>query len=205
MQYLKDDVKNKIVAAALAEFRQYGYLRSSMRRIAQAAGITAGNIYRYFTNKEELFDAIVGPTYAKFLHFNANLKREIDLSLSADAVVGIQYLRLIDQAIVELFKESSAELTILLNSSEGSKYESLKQELILLAYSILENVFVKAKQLPSDLPLIERNKAYMLATTIIEGLCMVLRDYDDGATIKVLVDELLHVYSIGIYSLLYDR
>ena len=44
------------------EFTQYGYQKSSMRRIAQRAHITPGNIYAYFGGKQDLFDYIIGPT-----------------------------------------------------------------------------------------------------------------------------------------------
>ena len=61
MQVLKDDLKKKIISAASEEFRVHGYKESSMRSIAAKAGITAGNIYRYFENKESLLQAIIDP------------------------------------------------------------------------------------------------------------------------------------------------
>lgn len=202
MQYLKDDVKNKIISAALKEFKQHGYLHSSMRRIAQDAGITTGNIYRYFKNKDELFDDIVQPTYAKFLRFNDDIKREIESASSGIAAEGkLLYLHLIHQTIFELFQESSQELRILLIFSAGSKYESLKQDLIELAFSILQDAFTIRKSPPAPLERDEMNVARMLATTIIEGLICILRDYEDSATIKLLVDELVHVYAAGIMAL----
>ena len=61
MQFLKDEVRNAIVAAALSEFMEKGYGGASMRSIASSAGITAGNIYRYFVTKDSLFNAIMDP------------------------------------------------------------------------------------------------------------------------------------------------
>jgi AcrR family transcriptional regulator len=54
----KIDVKEKIVDAALATFSEYGYDRTRMEDIAEAAKVSKGRLYLYFKNKEELFHAI---------------------------------------------------------------------------------------------------------------------------------------------------
>jgi AcrR family transcriptional regulator len=54
----KIDVKEKIVDAALATFSKYGYDRTRMEDIAEAAKVSKGRLYLYFKNKEELFYAI---------------------------------------------------------------------------------------------------------------------------------------------------
>ena len=58
-QVLKEEVRNSILNAAVKIFREKDYNKSSMNAIAVEAGISVGNIYRYFKNKEELFDVIV--------------------------------------------------------------------------------------------------------------------------------------------------
>ena len=67
MQKLKAEVRQRICAAALAEFKQYGYAAANIRRIAEKAEISLGNIYRYFLNKEALYLAIIEP-------FKSNIK-----------------------------------------------------------------------------------------------------------------------------------
>ena len=55
MQYLKDVVRTRIVNAAIAEFKEYGYSNASIRNIAETAAISLGNIYRYYENKEDAY------------------------------------------------------------------------------------------------------------------------------------------------------
>ncbi|HEX2300823.1 MAG TPA: helix-turn-helix domain-containing protein [Pseudonocardiaceae bacterium] len=43
-----------MVEAALRLFRERGYVRTTMRAVAQAAGVSVGNAYYYFRSKEEL-------------------------------------------------------------------------------------------------------------------------------------------------------
>ena len=61
-QILKQELRQSIVEAAKEEFLFKGYKRASMRSIAQKAGMTVGNLYRYYKNKEELYRSIVQDT-----------------------------------------------------------------------------------------------------------------------------------------------
>lgn len=61
MQYLKKEIKERILAAAVEEFKEQGYSDASIRNIANNAEISLGNVYRYFTNKEALYFAVINP------------------------------------------------------------------------------------------------------------------------------------------------
>ena len=61
MQVLKKDIRGRILTVARRHFRQSGYSRTSMREIAESAGIGVGNIYNYFTSKDELFREVLRP------------------------------------------------------------------------------------------------------------------------------------------------
>ena len=55
MQVLKEDIRGRILTVARQQFGQKGYSKTSMREIAELSGVGVGNIYNYFTNKDELF------------------------------------------------------------------------------------------------------------------------------------------------------
>jgi TetR/AcrR family transcriptional regulator, repressor for uid operon len=57
VQY-KIKAKEKIVESALISFSKYGYDRTRMEDIAEAAKVSKGTLYLYFRSKEELFYAI---------------------------------------------------------------------------------------------------------------------------------------------------
>lgn len=61
MQYLKKEIRDRIIAAAVEEFKEQGYADASIRNIANNAEISLGNIYRYFVNKEDLYFAVINP------------------------------------------------------------------------------------------------------------------------------------------------
>ena len=61
MQVLKEDIRGRILAVAKLQFGQKGYSKTSMREIAELAGVGVGNIYNYFASKDELFGEVVRP------------------------------------------------------------------------------------------------------------------------------------------------
>ena len=65
--------KNEIIAAAIQELARHGVNGSTVRRIAAAAGVTEGAIYRHFASKEELCDE----AYSQIVAEMAEQKKEI--------------------------------------------------------------------------------------------------------------------------------
>src|ERR1700686_3653066 len=62
-------VREKILAAAVQLFAQYGYHAATMRDIASIAGIQAASIYYHYANKQALLVEIMD-TYMQRLNMN---------------------------------------------------------------------------------------------------------------------------------------
>jgi AcrR family transcriptional regulator len=169
-----------------------------------AAGVTSGNIYRYYKNKEQLFDAIVLPVHNQYIDSLEEIRRKVQLSYARGATSAPDFFSRIERAFIELFKTYSSEFTILLNRSEGTKYEGVKPELEDLVSSLLERVL--AKPVGDEVSPSAENRAVagMLASTIVEGICVIFRDNEEGETLKFLIDQYLSVYSKGIAGLIHS-
>src|SRR6266496_5289788 len=72
MQQEKRSVREKVLAASVQLFAEYGYHAATMRDIAKIAGIQAASIYYHYTNKQALLVEIM-ETHMQQL--NANLER----------------------------------------------------------------------------------------------------------------------------------
>jgi AcrR family transcriptional regulator len=59
VQVLKAAVRARIQDAALRCFATHGYPGTSMAEVAAAAQTATANLYRYYTSKQELFDAVL--------------------------------------------------------------------------------------------------------------------------------------------------
>ena len=62
-----DETRARILEAALALFLERGYQETTMRAIAERAGVAAGNAYYYFESKEHLIQAFYARTHAEHL------------------------------------------------------------------------------------------------------------------------------------------
>ncbi|WP_262684675.1 TetR/AcrR family transcriptional regulator [Paenibacillus baimaensis] len=187
--------------AALAEFNKEGYLKSSMRNIAGSAGVAIGNIYRYYKNKDELFDELVRPVYERYEANMAEMRQKISFSYSNDPPDVLKYYSKIEATLIDLFKTFTAEMTIVFNRSEGTKYAHAKPDLIKLSFSVIESMILKVRGNES-LSEYETALARMLSSSLVEGLCLILRDNKEGYTYKKLVDQLLSIYSTGLNSVI---
>jgi AcrR family transcriptional regulator len=58
----KDARPQELLAAALEQFVERGYAATRLEDVAKCAGVSKGTLYLYFTNKEELFKAVVRDT-----------------------------------------------------------------------------------------------------------------------------------------------
>ncbi len=189
MQVLKDDVREKIIRAAIREFGEKGYRGSSLRVIARNAGIVMGNIYRYFKNKEELFGCAVGPVYSHIAGVTARVEAEIEAAKGP--WTDEQALALIRRAygeILETFSGHGTELLILLDKSAGSIYENTKNDLIGQTERILK------ARLSQELELADPYVCHVIAAAFVEGVCVVLRDgggHDKEALIGSLANVVL--------------
>ena len=67
MQVLKEEIREKIIQVAKAKFLESGFQKTSMKSIAEGAGISAPTIYCYFRNKEDLFIHLVEPVTSYFV------------------------------------------------------------------------------------------------------------------------------------------
>lgn len=190
MQYLKEDVRKKILSSALTEFEANGYIGASMRDIASRSGIALGSTYRYFKNKEELFNTLIEPVYDKMISYLNKIQVKLNNSTVENCDQTVEFMEDILNKIIEFVKDSSNELLIVFNKSKGSKYENFKEELVTLT----NNIFLRATNENLKKEECDRIIIYTIAHDLIEGVSFILKQHYDGEKVKVLINKLLHFY-----------
>lgn len=76
MRPINEKLAEELLKAGKQEFLERGFLGASMRSIAAAAGVTTGALYRYYADKEALFDALVGEPAQVLLESYRKIQRE---------------------------------------------------------------------------------------------------------------------------------
>ena len=118
---------NRVLAAARAEFTEYGYENASMRRIGERCGMTAAGLYRHCRDKADLFREIVSPSVKKIDDWlDAHIARSIHTMESGE--VDLWKDSEIDM-MRELVYPNMEEYRLLLTKAQGSPYENFLHDL----------------------------------------------------------------------------
>lgn len=73
MQYIKQHLRKKILEVSLDEFDKNGFEGASMRAIAEGTGTALGNLYRYFKNKDDLYQKCLSPVLVDCIALTENV------------------------------------------------------------------------------------------------------------------------------------
>ena len=162
-QVLKEEVQKRIVDAALEVFAEKGYLAATMGEIATRAGVSTGNIYRYYDSKEALFEVVLDDAFVA--RFRALLQERVtSLTRRASAALPEDGYQLASEALLRFSIDNRLRMIILLGRAGGTRRESFAdetvQELVRLAVAYVRSTdatFEPSETLHFDLVAIYEN------------------------------------------------
>ena len=125
-QQLKPEIRERIEAAALVCFSQQGLAGARMEDIARDAGVSTGNIYRYFANKEALLYQVITDDFVA--QVRRMLLDRFRVALDAPGGSYADMLRLDDRQLA-FVAQRRLQVVVLLTRCEGTRYASVATEL----------------------------------------------------------------------------
>ena len=203
-QVLKEEVQKRIVEAALVVFAKKGYPAATIGEIASAAGISTGNVYRYYENKEALFEDAVDEAFVA--RFSALLKQR------ATALAGIEDVRQLgpdaawfaaSEELMRFTIDNRLRLVILLGRAEGTRWASFAvdtaQELVRLAIAHFRSV-------TPGVPGIKVSETMRFALQriyecLVATNARILAEYEDEARIREAVASYSRYHLAGLREL----
>jgi len=199
MQRLKEEIKNAIIDSAKEEFFNNGFNGASMRKIALNIGITVGNLYRYFKNKEELFYYITAPVYEMIKSFILNHNDIYDESVLNTK----NFNELLDEftgLFIISIKQYKIEILILANGAEGTDYANAKNDFIGFLADHAMTHFVK--YYPDEDICVLKILAKAFSSSFIEGILEIIRKNDDELIFKNVLEKYLDIVFKGYLPLI---
>lgn len=128
----KTETYHKIMPAAKKEFLEKGFEKATMRDIAKTAGITAAGLYRHFTDKEDMFAALVEPVLTKCRNYCEAVKSK-DYEYLAHGDLETMWSQGTElEMILTLVYEHLDIFKLLLCCSEGTRYADFLHDFIVL-------------------------------------------------------------------------
>jgi len=188
VQVLKDEIRNNILEAAKRLFYEKGYNNASLRDIANKSGITVGNVYRYFANKECVLEGVVYPVYSKIMDY-------IELSESyikaGESKTFEDFRNEINDYILRITKEYRLEMLILFKGAQGTKFEKTRSELVsLIENRIYEGLFKRVKMDLNEAAYLSK----VVARSFLDSLIMVIEETEDSEKLKKMIYRLNDFY-----------
>lgn len=199
-QFLKDHIRDAIIDATLHEFAMRGFLGANMAGIARRSGISTGNLYRYFTNKAELFATVVpSPFVQLYLKKIRTRIAAYPIGIRPENIpVDSTYLKLSEE-LLEFTIANRLRVLILLEGAAGTAYESFASK--------LQTEWTKRAIDNFNLAKIADNSRVVYALledlygNFIRALGSILRRFSDTADIRAAV-RILTNYHLGGLSML---
>ena len=144
MQTLKSDIRNRILSAAKEQFVQRGYLKTSMREIADAVDVGVGNLYNYFENKDELFCVILRPVSDAL----ERMLQEHHGAKGADIMLicSEEYLKSAVDEYISLINKHGELMKFLLFHSQGSSLETFREDYTSRSTEMVKTWFAEMKE-----------------------------------------------------------
>ena len=201
-QYPKDEIRAGICQAALAVMAEQGYRAATMSEIARVAGVSTGNIYRYFPGKRRLYETVVPSEFIRA--FTRLLGRRIHALRGRDPARALAPDDPYQVAVNELFEFACRHrlgLVLLLGRSEGTPHAGFAQALVarLVRLAIAEQRAITPTFRASRTTRFVLTRIY---DNFVGAMVEVLREFDQAVDIRRAADELGAYHLVGLTNLL---
>lgn len=128
-QILKPEIASRILDAAEHVFAEAGYEKATMAAIAERAGLSAGNAYRYFAGKDALFEALISDDFAS--EFLRLVRRRVASLLRARSLTALDATAQRDaEALLGFWARNRLRVVTILDRAAGSRQAGFRERFI---------------------------------------------------------------------------
>jgi len=122
VQTRKPETHARVLSAAKQAFAEAGYEGATVAGIAERAGVSTGNVYRYFESKDALFYEVLPDAFpATFLRLVRRRVRELARTENLTALDAPA--RAAAEELLRFWVEHRLQVIILLDRAKGSRHQ----------------------------------------------------------------------------------
>ncbi|WP_419787397.1 TetR/AcrR family transcriptional regulator [Pseudodesulfovibrio sp.] len=199
VQVLKEHVRERIEKAAEARFAKSGFASATMGEIAADAGVATGTVYKYFPDKQSLFQAIIPETFV------AEMTRLTRIRIASFASpggmdAGQEPLRGDSGDLLDFFAGNRLKVVILLGRGEGTAYAEFTSDYV------REMEDQTLKQAGDQFPGLEQTAVFrfMVRSRLeesVRGIVSILEAFEDIDSIREAFSAAMVYQIAGINAL----
>lgn len=195
-QILKQEIKEKIKVSAVRLFTEKGFKKTSIKNIAEEAGVSVGNVYRYYKNKEDLYDDVIQGVYDGLEQLILRVEQSGDYKMALSNLV----LDKIDdkilepmEAFIQLYVREKDVFTMLLNGEKDIHYDKTVNRYI----SLLKKHFYSMWGVESMEMGLSLDETSALTNALVFGAIALLEEVEGdevGSVLTAFVSDLMKGY-----------
>jgi AcrR family transcriptional regulator len=130
-QIPKTHVKDAFVRAAAEAFSELGFAATTMAAVAQRADSSVGNLYKYFANKTDLFDAVVPAELARELRERTHQRiRALGGSRDVRELPAESAYHVLAGELLDFSLQHREAVVILLGRAEGTVFATFARDFV---------------------------------------------------------------------------
>lgn len=159
-----------ILKAAYEEFRTYGFVDASMRRIASAAGMSASGLYKHFVSKEEMFSALVDPAIEGMMSLYDDLAKQENETLNLPGKKHAWEDASSTSIMLDYIYSHLDAFKLIICSSQGTKYASFVHDIAILEERNTHEYISNAKRNGYSVNDVSDEEMHLLVTINIDAV-----------------------------------
>ena len=203
MKLVNEVLAAQLLEAGKQEFLTYGFQKASMRHIAASLGVTTGAIYRYYKNKDALFEAIVGKPAKELYDLYCGVQDEFKNKPLEGQLESLPEISNGGQKwMMTYLYDNFDAFKLIACCSAGTVYENYIDSLIQVetdaSRRLIDQMIADGRPVkPLDDELI-----HILSNTLFSGMFETIRHDMPGEKAMDYLDSLKDFYSAGWFKIL---
>jgi AcrR family transcriptional regulator len=197
-QYPKEEMRRAILAAAADELAEVGFEKATLASIASRSGTSIGNLYKYFANKEQLFQAAIPPETARTLE--ALLRARIEAHDVERDRRAPRSSHPYEQASADLFTFAlahRAQIVFLLGRAHGTPYASFTEELVQSLTTLATKYFARSYG-GAKLSASRRRALVRVYRAFLATMCTILREEPTEPALREATEHFTTYHLAGL-------
>ncbi len=204
MRPLNEQLATDILEESRKQFLEKGYSAVTVRSIASAIGVTTGSIYKYYRDKEALFDALVAEPaqYLLDVYRKAQIHfAQMDFELQMQMLLG-DSAKSGNNVMLEYMYDHFDAFKLIACSAKGTKYENYIEQVAEIEDDSSVAFISMMKRNHHEVRAIDRGMIHILSTSLISGMFETIRhDMPRDKALQYMKD-LQDFYTAGWFALL---
>lgn len=203
MRPINEKLAEELLEAGKQEFLKRGFQGASMRGIAAAAGVTTGALYRYYSDKEALMDALVKePADLLETAYREQQRRFAEEPLQ-DQLDGLPEITDGSAAwMMEYIYDHFDAFKLIVCCSTGTKYEHYLDTLIDIESEAGRRLIDRMKEEHVPVRDIDDNLIHILSSMLFNGMFETVRHDMPREEAFAYMESLRDFYSAGWFKIL---